>query len=204
MRHQVDGRQFGRNTSHRKAMFRNMCNALIDKEQIVTTLAKAKELRRVVERTITVAKRHAKDGEAAARRMLFDRTRDEAVVSKLFKTLADRYSSRNGGYTRILRMAETRRGDSAEMAVIELVDRPALDRKRKVKTDAKGGKGAKAAAEGKDQEGKDLKPADPFNKFRKLFGGKKKDAPGAAKGTKGGGDRKIGKSRGSRATGGGE
>src|SRR5687768_5651633 len=127
MRHNVDGRKFGRNTSHRLAMFRNMANSVVTQEQIITTVQKAKEIRRVVDRLITLGK----SGAPASRRLAFDRTRDNAVVSKLFGELAKRYSGRNGGYTRVLKMADRRWGDAAEMAVIELVDRPELDRKRK-------------------------------------------------------------------------
>src|SRR3954470_24541183 len=99
MRHQVDGRKFGRNTSHRKAMFRNMANSVIDKEQIVTTVQKAKEIRRVVDRLGNFGK----SGSRASRRLAFDRTRDNAVMTKLFTTLAERYKGRPGGYTRVLK-----------------------------------------------------------------------------------------------------
>src|SRR6201988_1696500 len=112
MRHNVDGRKFGRNTSHRVAMFRNMANAVIEKEQIVTTVQKAKEIRRVVDRLITLGK----SGSPAARRLAFDRTRSDAIVKKLFTTLADRYKTRAGGYTRVLKPSERRWGDAAEMA----------------------------------------------------------------------------------------
>src|SRR6476620_5257569 len=131
MRHNVDGRKFGRNTSHRMAMFRNMANSGIEKEQIVTTVQKAKEARRVVDRLITLGK----SGSPASRRLAFDRTRDNAVVSKLFTTLAERYKARAGGYTRVLKMADRRWGDAAEMAIVELVDHPVLDRKRKPKAE---------------------------------------------------------------------
>src|SRR5437764_1266555 len=100
MRHQVDGRKFGRNTSHRMAMFRNMANCVIDKEQIVTTVQKAKEIRRVVDRLITLGK----SATPHARRMAFDRTRDHEIVTKLFSTLATRYKARPGGYTRVLKI----------------------------------------------------------------------------------------------------
>src|SRR5689334_7799040 len=133
MRHNVDGRKFGRNTSHRAAMFRNMANAVILQEQIVTTVQKAKEIRRVVDRLVTLGK----SGKPASRRLAFDRTRDNAIVSKLFGVLAERYKARAGGYTRVLKVADRRWGDGAEMAVLELVDHPAIDRKRKVKTPAK-------------------------------------------------------------------
>ena len=119
MRHNVDGRKFGRNTSHRVAMFRNMANCVIEREQIVTTVQKAKEVRRVVDRLITLGKK----GTPSNRRLAFDRTRDEKIVAKLFSTLAERYRGRPGGYTRILKMADRRWGDAAEMAVLELVDR---------------------------------------------------------------------------------
>src|SRR6476619_5061830 len=106
MRHNVDGRKFGRNTSHRRAMFRNMANQVIEKEQVVTTVQKAKEIRRVVDRLITLGK----SGLPASRRLAFDRTRDEDVVKKLFSTLADRYKTRAGGYTRVLKVSDRRWG----------------------------------------------------------------------------------------------
>src|SRR3954463_14453513 len=129
MRHMVDGRKFGRNTSHRRAMFRNMANSVIRQEQIVTTVQKAKETRRVVDRLITLGK----GGTPAQRRLAFDRTRDDLVVSKLFTELAKRYAKRPGGYTRVLKIADRRWGDAAEMAVIELVDHPLIDRNGKKK-----------------------------------------------------------------------
>ncbi len=156
MRHSVDGRKFGRNTSHRKAMFRNMANSVILQEQVVTTVQKAKEVRRVVDRLITLAKK----GNDASRRLAFDRTRDAAVVKKLFDTLAGRYQARAGGYTRVLKMADRRWGDAAEMAVLELVDHAEIVRGKK----AKGPKAEKAAA--------DQAPADPMARIRKVFAGK--------------------------------
>src|SRR4051812_39735251 len=102
MRHNVDGRKFGRNTPHRKAMFKNMANAVIEQEQVITTVQKAKEVRRVVDRLITLGK----SGLPASRRLAFDRTRDGGVVTKLFTTLADRYKNRAGGYTRVLKLSE--------------------------------------------------------------------------------------------------
>ncbi len=119
MRHQVDGRQFGRNSSHRKAMFKALANSVIQHEQITTTVEKAKELRRVVDRLITVAKK----GDVASRRLAFSKTRDRGSVTKLFDDLAMRFKTRNGGYTRILKIDQTRRGDGANMAIIEFVDR---------------------------------------------------------------------------------
>ena len=118
MRHGVAGRKLGVTTSHRLAMFRNMAHALIKHEQITTTLPKAKELRPVAEKLITLGKR----GDQHARRQAFAQLRDEPMVAKLFSTLADRYRARTGGYVRVLK-AGVRYGDAASMAVIELVDR---------------------------------------------------------------------------------
>ena len=118
MRHGKAGRRLNRTSSHRQAMFKNMANALIKHEQIVTTLPKAKDLRRVVEKLITLGKK----GSLHARRQAFARLRDEGMTKKLFDVLGDRYKERNGGYTRVLK-AGFRYGDSAPMAVIELVDR---------------------------------------------------------------------------------
>jgi len=119
MRHRHSGRQLNRNSSHRKAMFRNMAVSLLDHELIKTTLPKAKELRRVVEPLITLAKTDS----VANRRLAFDRTRSDAVVGKLFTELGPRYQSRPGGYLRILKCG-LRAGDKAPMAYVELVDRP--------------------------------------------------------------------------------
>lgn len=170
MRHSVDGRKFGRNTSHRKAMFRNMANSVIMQEQVVTTVQKAKEVRRVVDRLITLAKK----GNDASRRLAFDRTRDAAVVKKLFDTLAGRYQARAGGYTRVLKMADRRWGDAAEMALLELVDHAEITRGKK----AKGPKTEKTASE----QGN----ADPMARIRKVFAGKSrtKTAEKAAKAPK--------------------
>ncbi|GBR19862.1 50S ribosomal protein L17 [Gluconobacter japonicus] len=118
MRHGVSGRKLNVTSSHRAAMFRNMAVALIKHEQITTTLPKAKELRPVVEKLITLGKR----GNLHARRQAFAQLRDEAVVSKLFSTVAERYKARAGGYSRVLK-AGVRYGDNADMAVIELVER---------------------------------------------------------------------------------
>ncbi len=118
MRHGFAGRRFNRSASHRKAMFANMAAALIKHEQISTTLPKAKDLRRVVDRLITLGKR----GDLHARRQANATLRDNKLTEKLFDTLAERYKERPGGYTRVLR-AGFRYGDMAPMAVIELVDR---------------------------------------------------------------------------------
>jgi large subunit ribosomal protein L17 len=118
MRHAKSGRKLNRTASHRKAMFANMATALIKHEQIVTTLPKAKELRGVADRLITLGKR----GDLHSRRMAASRLRDEKMAKKLFDVLAPRYADRPGGYTRVLK-AGFRYGDMAPMAVIELVDR---------------------------------------------------------------------------------
>ena len=119
MRHRHGLRKLNLTSSHRAAMFRNMCNALIEHEAIRTTVPKAKELRRLVEPLITLGKKP----NLANRRLAFDRTRDRAVVTKLFDVLGPRYLARPGGYTRILKMG-FRVGDNAPMAFVELVDRP--------------------------------------------------------------------------------
>jgi len=121
MRHRHGFRKLNRTSEHRQAMLRNMCNSLITHEAIKTTLPKAKELRRVVERLITLAKVPT----LANHRLAFDRTRDRDVVKKLFGELGSRYRTRPGGYTRILKMG-FRIGDSAPMAFVELVDRPEI------------------------------------------------------------------------------
>lgn len=118
MRHRKAGRKLNRTSTHRKAMFANMAAALIKHEQITTTLPKAKELRRVVDRLITLGKR----GDLHARRQALSVIKDTGLVDKLFAELGERYSDRPGGYTRVLK-AGFRYGDSAPMAVIELVDR---------------------------------------------------------------------------------
>jgi large subunit ribosomal protein L17 len=118
MRHRNSGRKLNRTAEHRKALFANMAAALIKHEQIVTTLPKAKDLRRVAERLITLAKRN----DLHSRRLVAARLRDEKMVAKLFETIGPRYKDRPGGYTRVLK-AGFRYGDSAPIAVIELVDR---------------------------------------------------------------------------------
>ena len=118
MRHGFRGRRFNRTSEHRLAMFANMSAALIKHEQIVTTLPKAKDLRPVVEKLVTLGKR----GDLHARRIAMSRLRDDAMVRKLFEVLGPRYKERNGGYCRVLK-AGFRFGDNAPMAVIEFVDR---------------------------------------------------------------------------------
>jgi large subunit ribosomal protein L17 len=119
MRHRHGLRKLNRTSEHRLAMLRNMCNSLLTHEAIKTTVPKAKELRRVVEPLITLAK----EATLANRRLAFDRTRDRDVVAKLFNELGPRFKARPGGYTRILKMG-FRVGDNAPMAFVELVDRP--------------------------------------------------------------------------------
>ena len=122
MRHRKSGRKLGRNSSHRKAMFRNMAASLIRHETIRTTVPKAKELRRVVEPLITLAK---EDG-VANRRLAFNRLRDKEVVGKLFQDLGPRFKERPGGYVRILKLGP-RPGDAAPMAIVQLVDGPVAE-----------------------------------------------------------------------------
>ncbi len=122
MRHRKSGRRLGRNSSHRKAMFRNMAASLLRHEMIKTTLPKAKELRRVVEPLITLAK---EDG-VAKRRLAFDRLRDKEAVGKLFKDVGPRFKDRPGGYLRILKTGP-RPGDAAPMAIVQLVDGPVAE-----------------------------------------------------------------------------
>ncbi len=122
MRHRKSGRHLNRTSSHRQAMFRNMAVSLIEHEVIKTTLPKAKELRRVAEPLITLAKKDS----VANRRLAFSRMRDKAAVGKLFSEIGPRYQERPGGYTRILKCG-FRAGDAAPMAYIELVDRPLPD-----------------------------------------------------------------------------
>lgn len=142
MRHQLSGRQLSRNAPHRLAMLRNMAASLLKHETIRTTVPKAKELRRVVEPLITLAKADSQ----ANRRRAFAQLRDDGIVEKLFEVLGPRYLARPGGYTRILRMEE-RPGDSAPMALMQLVDQPKAEA-GEAKTDAAPAakKSAKAAA----------------------------------------------------------
>lgn len=141
MRHRQSGRKLNLTSSHRKALFRNLAVSLLDKELVKTTLPKAKELRRVAEPLITLAK----SDSVAKRRLAFDRLRDRAVVTKLFAELGPRYKARPGGYTRILK-AGFRAGDKAPMAIVELVDRPEKAAAEAPKPEAKPQKKAKKAA----------------------------------------------------------
>lgn len=118
MRHRKSGRKLGRTSAHRKAMFRNMVTSLLDEERVHTTDAKAKEVRRLAEKMITLGKR----GDLHARRQALSVIRSKDVTSKLFEDLAERYREREGGYTRIMKIGP-RVGDAAPMSIIELVDR---------------------------------------------------------------------------------
>ena len=122
MRHRKSGRRLGRNSSHRKAMYRNMAASMLKHETIRTTLPKAKELRRVVEPLITLAK----EDSVANRRLAFDRLRDKEVVGKLFKELGPRFKARPGGYLRILKTGP-RPGDNAPMAIVMLTDKAPVE-----------------------------------------------------------------------------
>lgn len=117
MRHRKDGRRLGRTTPHRRAMVRNMVTSVLEHERIVTTTPKAKEVRRVVDKMITLGKR----GDLHARRQALSFIQDKSVVAKLFSVLREEYMERNGGYTRIIRTGN-RIGDAAEMAILELVN----------------------------------------------------------------------------------
>ena len=118
MKHKIKGKKLNRTSSHRKALFKNMAQAIIKHEQIITTLPKAKTMKPIIDKLITLAKK----GSLHARRQAFSKLRDDKMVKKLFETLATRYVDRQGGYTRVLK-AGYRYGDAAAMAVIELVDR---------------------------------------------------------------------------------
>ncbi len=154
MRHRNSGRQLSRNASHRHAMLQNMAASLLRHETIRTTVPKAKELRRVVEPLITLAKIDS----LGKRRIAFSRLRDDAVVEKLFADLGPRFKERAGGYTRILKM-EPRPGDSADMALMSLVESPTVAAAKP--GDAKGGKAPKASNKSKpadDVEAVEAKP----------------------------------------------
>jgi len=145
MRHRNAGRKLGRTSAHRSAMLRNMVTSLLEHEQIETTDAKAKELRRVAERMITLGKR----GGLHARRQALRVVRSREVAAKLFEELAERYRTRPGGYTRVLKL-RTRVGDAAPLSMIELVDRTALP-----------AKAAAAAKEGKPAKAPEKRKAEP-------------------------------------------
>jgi len=166
MKHRVAGRRFDRTTEHRTAMFRNMVTSLLRHERIVTTTPKAKDLKRIADKIITLAKK----GTPHARRLAYREVRDVEVLQKLFGSIADRFKTRPGGYTRLVRVSR-RAGDNAELALIELVDRaPAASEEG----EEKGGKKAKPAKEKSVKAPKAAKPAKA----------EKKPAKGAKKGEK--------------------
>jgi large subunit ribosomal protein L17 len=140
MKHRIAGRRLDRTTEHRTAMFRNMVTSLLRHERIVTTTPKAKELKRIADKTITLGKR----GTPHARRIAFRDIRDTEVLEKLFGPLAERYASRAGGYTRLVRV-ERRHGDNADMAVIELMDSRAGGYTRLVRVERRHGDNADMA-----------------------------------------------------------
>ena len=180
MRHLKTGRKFGRTSAHRKALFRNMVTALIDKERIRTTLAKAKELRGKVEKTITLGKK----GTLHARRYALKLVADKASLKKIFGPLSERYANRPGGYTRVIKLGH-RLGDDAPMAFIELVDREG-DTPVKEKKKVEGAASKKKAVDQKtDDTKKDKKTStkSPTSKTagKKSDGEKKKVTPKAKK-----------------------
>ncbi|MCH9756862.1 MAG: 50S ribosomal protein L17 [Gammaproteobacteria bacterium] len=180
MRHRKAGRSFGRTSSHRKAMFSNMCNSLVEHEMIKTTLAKAKELRRYIEPLITASK----SDSVASRRYVFDRLRSKSSVGKLFTDLGPRYKERPGGYVRVLKCG-FRSGDSAPMAIVELVDRPELaDEAEEVVVEKKAApkKAAPKKAEKKADAPKETKAAKASKEEVKAVKEEKK--PKATKSTK--------------------
>jgi large subunit ribosomal protein L17 len=163
MRHRNSGRQLSRNASHRHAMLRNMATSLLQHETIRTTVPKAKELRRVVEPLITMAKVDS----IGLRRLAHSRLRDDAVVVKLFEDLGPRFKARAGGYTRILKM-EPRPGDSADMALMQLVDSaPVATEKKEDKKAAKAPKAESKKTKGKKAAAADESEAETKPKRRK-------------------------------------
>lgn len=156
MRHRVQGRKLGRTTAHRISMLRNLVTSLLDNEFCITTIEKAKEVRPLAERMITLGKRET----IHARRRALAVVRDKEVVKKVFSTYSSRYAARNGGYTRIYHLS-ARQGDGAEMAMIELVDRP-------IKQEEKKGKKGKAEKAPKEKAKADKVKADkPVGEFEK-------------------------------------
>jgi large subunit ribosomal protein L17 len=172
VRHRVAHRKLGRKTAHRIATLRTLASALFERERIQTTLMKAKELRPYAEKLITLAKRD--DGKLHARRQVAADIRDGAVVKKLFDTLGQRFSSRPGGYTRILRLGP-RKGDGAEMAIVELLG-------SEYKPEKKGVKEAKAPAA--EKAAKPEKAARPRKKKEEGEPGAERKGKGKAKGKK--------------------
>lgn len=172
MRHRNAGRKLGRTSAHRLALLRNLVTALLDHERIETTDAKAKDLRRIADRMITLGKR----GDLHARRQALRVVKSAEVTSKLFSTLADRYRERPGGYTRVLKL-RTRVGDAAPISMIELVDREVA-----AKPTAGGDKPAKAAKVAKaEKTPRAAKPAKPARTAKGAAAGPKTPAKGRKK-----------------------
>jgi large subunit ribosomal protein L17 len=180
MYHGTGYRKLGKKTPHRLAMFANAANSLIEHERIETTLPKAKELRRVVERLVT----KGKNGTFHDRRNVFSFLRKDQTVAKLFDEIAPRFKDRQGGYTRVLKLAETRLGDAASMAVIEFVDYVLPAQKSKDET-----KKERAEAKAKQKAAKKAKVAAPGKAREKAPLGRKTGKAGAASTMKGSGSR---------------
>lgn len=182
MYHGAGYRKLGKKSTHRMAMFANMASSLIEHERIETTLPKAKDLRRIIEKLITKGKK----GDVHNRRLVFSDLRSNASVDKLFNTLAPRFKDRKGGYTRVLKLAETRTGDAAPMAVIEFVDYvlPQSKTKEELKKD-------RAAAKAQKKEEKKAKAASQLSKPAKAKSSiaKKTGKAGANASMKGSGSR---------------
>lgn len=179
MYHGVGYRKLGRKTQHRLAMFSNMANSLIEHERIQTTLPKAKELRRVVERLITKGKK----GDEHSRRQVFSVLRSNKGVAKLFDDIAPRFKDRKGGYTRVLRLADTRLGDAASMAVIEFVDfvlpaEKSKEEKKKERAAAKA-EAKKAAADRPAKAAKEAKSTKVGKRTGKAGGASSKSRSGS-------------------------
>jgi len=168
MRHGCAGRQFGRDSGHRKALLRTLVASLLRHEKIETTLAKAKEIRPLAEQMITLAKR----GDLHARRQALSFINDEAVVKGLFEVVAPRFSGRNGGYTRIVR-TRTRMGDAAPMAVIELVERQKKEVKEPKAKEAKVKESKTKEPKTKESKTKESKTKESKTKESKTKGKKK-------------------------------
>jgi large subunit ribosomal protein L17 len=184
MRHGKAGKKFGRTSSHRKAMFRNMVTSLLSHERIVTTEVKAKEIGRLTEKMITLGKR----GDLHARRQAVAFIRSNEVIKRLFSVYAERYMNRQGGYTRILKL-EPRPGDNAPMALVELVDRPVTESKgkeskAKEKTKGAGAKPKEKKAAGKEPAKKAKEKKEPGTQDAKGKDKAKKEEKTVAKGKK--------------------
>jgi large subunit ribosomal protein L17 len=167
MRHKVDGRKFGRNTSHRLAMFKNMAAEIVLRGQVVTTLEKAKEVRRVVDKLITKAKNPTLD----SKRRVFGLLRNKEAVQILFNDLGPAAKTREGGYTRVLKLSKLRRGDAAQQALIQIVDYPESLKKTAAKAEAVA---EEVTAESENTAAETAIPTAGINPLQKSFKGFKK------------------------------